>query len=96
MRPGPLISLPVQPVLRNLRRVIGGEASGGELRALSREAMRSYARYWLEVFRLPVMPGSRLAGGMRDTACDEDRYRILSQSIRSGRRPVAGGRLVVR
>jgi hypothetical protein len=29
-------------------------------------------------------------------ACDEDRYRILSQSIRSGRRPVAGGRLVVR
>jgi len=29
-------------------------------------------------------------------ACDEDRNRILSQSIRSGRRPVAGGRLVVR
>jgi hypothetical protein len=32
----------------------------------------------------------------RKGACDEDRYRILSQSIRSGRRPVAGGRLVVR
>jgi hypothetical protein len=31
-----------------------------------------------------------------ELACDEDRYRILSQSIRSGRRPVAGGRLVVR
>ena len=29
-------------------------------------------------------------------ACDEDWYGILSQSIRSGRRPVAGGRLVVR
>jgi len=29
-------------------------------------------------------------------ACDEDRYRILSQSVRSGRSPVVGGRLVVR
>ena len=35
--------------------------------ALSRAAMRSYARYWLEAFRLPVMPAARLAGGMRDT-----------------------------
>lgn len=51
----------------NLRRVIGGEAAGGQLRALSREALRSYARYWLEAFRLPVMPAARLAGGMRDT-----------------------------
>jgi hypothetical protein len=34
--------------------------------------------------------------GYLDVACDEDRSRILSQSIRSGRRPVAGGRLVVR
>jgi hypothetical protein len=29
-------------------------------------------------------------------ACDEDSCRILSQLIRSGRSPVAGGRLVVR
>ncbi len=51
----------------NLRRVIGSEAPGGRLRALSRQAMRSYARYWLEAFRLPVMPAGRLAGGTRDT-----------------------------
>jgi lauroyl/myristoyl acyltransferase len=51
----------------NLRRVIGVEASCGEMRALSREAMRSYARYWLEVFRLPVMPAGRLVSGMRDS-----------------------------
>jgi KDO2-lipid IV(A) lauroyltransferase len=51
----------------NLRRVIGNQAAGGQLRALSRQAMRSYARYWLEAFRLPVMPAARLAGGMRDT-----------------------------
>ncbi len=30
------------------------------------------------------------------SACDEDSCRILSQLIRSGRSPVAGGRLVVR
>ena len=30
------------------------------------------------------------------SACDEDRYRILSQRIRRGRSPVVGGRLVVR
>ena len=29
--------------------------------------MSSYARYWLEAFRLPVMPAGRLAGGMRDS-----------------------------
>ena len=57
----------VQVLEGNLRRVIGGEASGGQLRGLSRQAMRSYARYWLEAFRLPVMPVDRLAGGMRDT-----------------------------
>ncbi len=38
----------VQVLEGNLRRVIGGGASGGQLRALSRQAMRSYARYWLE------------------------------------------------
>ena len=37
--------------------------------------------------------GSRELAG---SACDEDRYRILSQSVRSGRSPVVGGRLVVR
>ena len=29
--------------------------------------MRSYARYWLEAFRLPVMPGAGWSAGMRDT-----------------------------
>ena len=51
----------------NLRRVIGSQAPGGQLRALSKEAMRSYARYWLEAFRLPVMPADRLVAGTHDT-----------------------------
>ena len=52
----------VQVLEGNLRRVIGAEASGGELRALSRLAMRSDTRYWLEAFRLPVVPVDRLVG----------------------------------
>ena len=57
----------VQVLEGNLRRVIGSEAPGGQLRRLSRQVMRSYARYWLEVFRLPVMPVGRLLGGMHVT-----------------------------
>ena len=47
----------------NLRRVIGSQAPRGQLRGLSRQVMRSYARYWLEAFRLPVMPAGRLPPG---------------------------------
>ncbi len=44
----------------NLRRVLGPDASGRQVRALSRQTMRSYARYWLEAFRLPVIPMDRI------------------------------------
>ena len=57
----------VQVLEGNLRRVIGSQAPGGELRALSRQAMRSYARYWLEAFRLPADAGRPLIGGVHDT-----------------------------
>ena len=57
----------VQVLEGNLRRVIGSGAPGGEPRGLSRQVMRSYARYWLEAFRLPVMPAGRLLGGMHVT-----------------------------
>jgi phosphatidylinositol dimannoside acyltransferase len=56
----------VQVLEGNLRRVLGAEASGAQLRALSRESLRSTARYYLEIFRLPVMPVDRLVAGMRD------------------------------
>jgi len=55
----------VQLLEANLRRVLGPDATQQQLRAVSRESMESYARYWLEVFRLPVMPVERLVGGMR-------------------------------
>ena len=42
--------------------------------------MRSYARYWLEAFRLPVMPTGRLAGGMRDSGHTETAFESLAAS----------------
>jgi phosphatidylinositol dimannoside acyltransferase len=47
----------------NLRRVVPG-ATDAELRNLSRAAMRSYLRYWLEAFRLPTMSRDRITSGM--------------------------------
>ncbi len=54
----------VQTLEANLVRVLGPDADGHQLRAMSRAGMRSYARYWLEVFRLPAMPIERLMAGM--------------------------------
>jgi KDO2-lipid IV(A) lauroyltransferase len=59
----------VQVLEANLHRVLsysqhGPDVDGKELRTLSRAVMRSYARYWLEVFRLPVIPIERLVSGM--------------------------------
>jgi KDO2-lipid IV(A) lauroyltransferase len=53
----------VQTLEANLRRVVGPGPSGKELRVQSRAAMHSYARYWLEVFRLQVIPTERIVGG---------------------------------
>jgi KDO2-lipid IV(A) lauroyltransferase len=39
----------------NLRRVVGPGPSEREMDALVGAALRSYARYWLETFRLPTM-----------------------------------------
>ena len=49
-----------------------------ELRALSREAMRSYGRYWLEVFRLPVIPVDRLMAGMHETGSIQNAFEYLA------------------
>ncbi|SIR00155.1 phosphatidylinositol mannoside acyltransferase [Micromonospora avicenniae] len=39
----------------NLRRVVGPELPDAELDDLVRRGMRSYARYWMEAFRLPSL-----------------------------------------
>ena len=64
----------VQVLEGNLWRVLGPDATAAQVRALSRESMRSYARYWLEVFRLPVMPVERLSEGMHDIGHIQDAF----------------------
>jgi KDO2-lipid IV(A) lauroyltransferase len=63
----------------NLWRVLGPDATGADIRKVSRESMRSYARYWLEVFRLPVMGVERLTEGMRDEGHVPDAFEYLAQ-----------------
>jgi len=48
---------------RNLQRVLPGTA-GPELDRLLRAALRSYARYWEEAFRLPTMDPRAVHAGM--------------------------------
>jgi phosphatidylinositol dimannoside acyltransferase len=43
-----------------------------QLRRTSRAGMRSYLRYWLEVFRLGVIPPERIMSGMRIDGVDVD------------------------
>jgi len=47
---------------------------------LTREALRSYARYWCEVFRLPVMPRERIVAGMRTV--NEELFRKAAADTR--------------
>lgn len=68
----------VQVLEGNLRRVLGPDATGAQVRAVSRESMRSYARYWLEIFRLPVMPVERLFEGMHDIGHIQDAFEYLA------------------
>ena len=71
----------VQVLEGNLLRVLGPEVTGQQLRAASRESMRSYMRYWLEVFRLPVIPVDRLLGQMHETGHVEE----LLANLENGR-----------
>jgi phosphatidylinositol dimannoside acyltransferase len=77
----------VQVLEANLRRVLSyrdhsPEVDGKELRTVSRAAMRSYARYWLEVFRLQVIPIERIMSGMHVNAEGEAE---LFGNLRAGR-----------
>jgi lauroyl/myristoyl acyltransferase len=70
----------------NLVRVLGPDTDGATLRAASREVMRNYGRYWLEIFRLPVMPVDRLVDGMTD----EGSRQLIFDCVASGRGAVIG------
>ena len=53
-----------QRLKSNLARVVGPDVEPAELDRLTRDALRSYARYWLEAFRLPVLSAERIVGRM--------------------------------
>ena len=55
----------VRRLRANLRRVVGPSADLAALDSLTRRGLRSYARYWLEVFRLPSTRPERVVDGMR-------------------------------
>jgi phosphatidylinositol dimannoside acyltransferase len=67
----------------NLRRA-RPEASYGDLRTLSRRAMRSYLRYWCDTFRLPDWSRDRVVGRVR---VENEHY--LRDALGSGRGVVA-------
>jgi len=69
----------VRQLEANLVRVLGPDVDGKKLRAVSREGMRSYSRYWLEVFRLPVMPVERLVDGMRAEGPFDEAFGYLAE-----------------
>jgi KDO2-lipid IV(A) lauroyltransferase len=50
----------------NLARVAGPDA---DLDALTKAGLKSYARYWLEMFRLPTMKPARI---VRDVRCENE------------------------
>ena len=68
----------VQRLEANLRRVIGPQAPGKKLRALSRAGMRSYARYWMEVFRLPVISRERILAGTTSNGGEQAAFAQLA------------------
>jgi lauroyl/myristoyl acyltransferase len=76
----------IQVLEANLVRVLGPMADGAAVRAASREVMRRYGRYWLEIFRLPVMPVQLLVDGMDD----HGNKQLIFDSIASGRGAVIG------
>jgi lauroyl/myristoyl acyltransferase len=80
----------VQVLEGNLVRVLrttGGDTLppaefGAELRALSRAVMRSYARYYLETFRLQIIPDERLQAGMH---VNQENVDLTLEHLKNGR-----------
>jgi phosphatidylinositol dimannoside acyltransferase len=72
----------VQVLEGNLLRVLGPDADGAALRAMSRKVLRSYARYYLEAFRLQVIGPERIVAGMHN---DSPNVALTMEYLRNGR-----------
>jgi KDO2-lipid IV(A) lauroyltransferase len=69
-----------QRLRRNLRRVVGPDMPEAELEALVRAGLRSYARYWMETFRLPSQSRQQALDGVHCADQDE-----LAAAMAAGR-----------
>lgn len=66
----------IQQLRKNLRRVVGPDMPPERLDDLTRDAMRSYCRYWMEAFRLPSYSLSQVRERFFLEGCEMvDRYR---------------------
>jgi lauroyl/myristoyl acyltransferase len=68
-----------QRLERNLRRVVGPAVSPAEIDVLVRDGLRSYARYWLEAFRLPKLSKEQI---LRDFHLE--RGHLLGEAVEAG------------
>ncbi|MDG4798592.1 phosphatidylinositol mannoside acyltransferase [Micromonospora sp. WMMD1082] len=64
----------------NLRRVVGPDLPEAELDALVRRGLRSYARYWMEAFRLPSRSREQILAGFRLGGAE-----LLAADVAAGR-----------
>jgi lauroyl/myristoyl acyltransferase len=64
----------------NLRRVVGPELPEAEFTELVRDGLRSYARYWMEAFRLPNRSRAEHLTGFR-MECEQ----LLAADVAAGR-----------
>ncbi|MGC5030466.1 phosphatidylinositol mannoside acyltransferase [Micromonospora sp. DT229] len=64
----------------NLRRVVGPELPEAELDDLVRAGLRSYARYWMEAFRLPSLSREQVLATFR-----LDGAELLAADVAAGR-----------
>ncbi|MBE2997428.1 phosphatidylinositol mannoside acyltransferase [Nocardiopsis sp. HNM0947] len=69
---------------RNLRRLLGPDGTDAQLRALSKAGMRSYMRYFYEMFRLPAMDREYVLSHTRATGVD-----VLQENLDAGRGVIA-------
>jgi KDO2-lipid IV(A) lauroyltransferase len=70
----------VRQLRRNLARVSGPQAGPAELDRLVRAGLRSYARYWLETFRLPSMDVGQILAAVHTEGAEH-----VDQAMAAGR-----------
>jgi KDO2-lipid IV(A) lauroyltransferase len=72
----------IRQLRANLRAVTGGRLSETELAELTTRAVRSYARYWQEAFRLPALRSDRIVAGTESVGLEH------LEKARAGGRPL--------